>query len=152
MKRKTFSSLSHARQRGSLGKPLGLIFLLAVLFILAATQAHGQELDGKRFTLRGFGTIGATTQDADGLEFRRNVGQAHGVGSGDVALTADSLAGVQMDVRLGARFDVLAQGVTRLRADGDWSPQVTQAFVRYSPDESLVLRVGRVGYDIYLLA
>lgn len=152
MKRKTFASLSHSRQGGSLGKPFALILLLAVLFVLAATQAHGQDLDGKRFTVRGFGTIGATTQDADDLEFRRNVGQAHGVAAGDVAFTADSIAGLQLDAKLGGKFDVLAQGVTRLRADGDWSPQVTQAFIRYSPDESLVLRAGRVGYDIYLLA
>jgi hypothetical protein len=47
---------------------------------------------------------------------------------------------------------VVAQGVTRQRADGDWTPEFTQAFVRYKPDESLVLRAGRIGFDIYLLA
>jgi hypothetical protein len=42
MKKKTFASLSHSTHQGSLGKPLALIFLLCVLFVLAATQAHGQ--------------------------------------------------------------------------------------------------------------
>ena len=152
MKRKTFASLSHARQRGSLGKPLGLIFLLGVLFVLAATQAHGQGLNGQRFTVRGFGTLAATTQDAEGLEFRRNVGQANGVAAGDVELGTDSLAGLQFDAKLGSRLDALVQGVTRQGADGKWTPEVTQAFVRYTPDESLVMRFGRFGYDIYLLA
>ncbi|HEU4781037.1 MAG TPA: hypothetical protein VFS58_14235, partial [Steroidobacteraceae bacterium] len=41
---------------------------------------------------------------------------------------------------------------TRQGADGDWNPEMSQGFVRYSPDDSLVLRAGRVGYDIYLLA
>jgi len=45
MKKKTFASLSHSTHQGSLGKPLALIFLLCVLFVLAATQAHGQ-VDG----------------------------------------------------------------------------------------------------------
>ena len=152
MKRKTFASLSHSRHEGWLGKPLGLIFLLGVLFVLAATQAHAQDLEGRQFTLRGFGTLGATTQDTDGLEFRRNVGQSSGVAAGDVEFATDSLVGVQFDAKLGNHFDALAQGVTRLRADGDWVPEITQAFVRYSPDESLVLRAGRIGYDIYLLA
>ncbi|MEO8061203.1 MAG: porin [Pseudomonadota bacterium] len=146
-------SLSQSRRAGSLGRGLALTFLLGALFVLAVTQtARGQDLDGRQFSVRGFGTLAATTQDADGLEFRRNVGQSKGVAAGDVEFATDSLAGVQFDAKLGSHFDVLVQGVTRARADGDWAPELTQAFVRYSPDESLVLRVGRFGYEIYLLA
>jgi hypothetical protein len=152
MKRKTFASLSHSRHRGSRGKLLALIFLLGVVYVLAATQAHGQDLEGRRFALRGFGTLAATTQDAEGIEFRRNVGQSRGVAAGEVAFATDSLAGIQFDARLSSRFDVLVQAVSRQRADGDWAPEVTQGFVRYTPDESLALRIGRFGYDIYLLA
>ena len=135
-----------------MAKPIGLVFLLAVLFVLAATQAHAQELNGKRFTVRGFGTLAATTQDAEGLEFRRNVGQADGVAAGEVEWATDSLAGLQFDARLGSHVDVLVQGVTRQGADSEWTPEVTQGFVRYTPDESLAMRLGRFGYDIYLLA
>ena len=146
-------SLPQSRRSGSLGKGLALVFLLGALFVLAVTQAaHAQDLDGRQFTVRGFGTLAATTQDADGFEFRRNVGQSRGVAAGDVEFATDSLAGVQFDARLGSRFDVLVQGVTREDAYGDWTPELTQAFVRYSPDESLGLRVGRFGYEIYLLA
>jgi hypothetical protein len=125
---------------------------MGVLFVLAATQAYSQELESKRFAVRGFGTLAATTQNADGLEFRRNVGQANGVAGGDVEWGTDSLAGLQFDGRLGSQVDALVQVVTRQGADGDWSPEVTQGFVRYAPDESLVMRIGRFGYDIYLLA
>jgi len=153
MRRKTFASLSQSRRRGSLGKGLALIFLLGALFVLAATQtARAQDLEGHRFTLRGFGTLAATTQDARGFEFRRNVGQSKGVGSGDVELFTDSIAGLKLDLRLGPQLYFMSQAVTRLNAQGEWSPRVTQAFLRYSRDESLVLRVGRFGYDIYLLA
>jgi hypothetical protein len=49
-------------------------------------------------------------------------------------------------------LDVVLQGVSRMRADGDWTVRISQGFVRWSPDESWVLRAGRIGYDIYLLA
>jgi len=102
--------------------------------------------------LRGFGTIGVTTHDADGIEFRRTNGQADGVKADDLDFGVDSIAGVQINARLHSKLDVVVQGVTRQRADGSWKPRLSQGFLRYTPDESLVLRAGRVGYDIYLLA
>jgi hypothetical protein len=123
---------------------LGLVF--------GADGVRAQEMDVDRFTLRGFGTLGATTHDAQGVAFRRNVGQGRGVEQDDLDLRTDSLAGVQVDFRLGSKFDVMLQGVSRLAADGDWGVRMAQGFIRYSPDESLVMRLGRVGYDIYLLA
>jgi hypothetical protein len=153
MKRRTFVSLPDSRRGGSLGKGLALVFLLGALFVLAVTQAaHAQDLDGRRFSVRGFGTLAAATQNTEGLIYRRNVGQSSGVAKGEVAFATDSLAGVQFDAKLGSHFDVLVQGLTREGADGDWGAELTQGFVRYSPDESLAVRVGRFGYDIYLLA
>jgi hypothetical protein len=120
--------------------------------LLVGGPALAQDLHSDRFTFRGFGTLGATTHDADGIEFRRTNGQARGTEAGEIDLAVDSLAGAQADVRLGANFDVVVQAVTRQRADGGWNPRLSQGFLRYSPDDSLVLRAGRVGYDIYLLA
>jgi hypothetical protein len=120
--------------------------------IFGAACVHAQVMDADRFTLRGFGTLGATTHDAEGVEFRRNVGQGLGVTEDDVDFRVDSLAGVQFDFKLGSTVDVMLQGVSRLAADGEWGARMSQGFIRYSPDESLVMRVGRVGYDIYLLA
>jgi hypothetical protein len=130
--------------------PATAVFALGLM--LGAAGATAQDLDEDRVTLRGFGTLGATTHDADDVEFRRTTGQAHGVEAGDVDLAVDSIAGIQLDKKLGSKFDLLVQGVSRMRADGSWSPRLAQAFLRYSPDDSLVLRAGRVGYDIYLLA
>jgi len=120
--------------------------------VLAVAPVARAQVDESRFEFRGFGTLALTTHDADGIEFRRNVNQGRGLESGHVGLESDSLAGLQVDLSLAPRFDVMLQGVSRMTADGDWSPRVTQAFLRYSPDESLVLRAGRFGYEIYLLA
>ncbi len=151
MKRKSFERLSRLRPGHSRGKPAHLLSVVAVLLI-GATVAHAQDFEGDRFTLRGFGTLGATTHDADGIEFRRDTGQVHGATAGDATFETDSLAGVQIDARISSELDVVIQGVTHQRAEGDWTPEMTQGFLRWKPDESLVLRAGRVGYDIYLLA
>jgi hypothetical protein len=119
---------------------------------IGASGARAQDFETDRFTFRGFGTIGFTTHDAEGIEFRRNVGQGYGSEANELDFHADSLAGLQLNSRIAARFDLALQGVTRINAEGNWTPRVTQAFLRYSPDESLVLRAGRFGYEIYLLA
>jgi hypothetical protein len=126
-----------------------------VAALLAAAPfepARADALGDARFAVRGFGTLGVTTHDTDGIEFRRNAGQAHGAKSGELDFETDSILGVQFNARLAPTFDLVLQGVSRERADGDWAPQVTQGFVRWSPDDSFVARIGRVGYDIYLLA
>lgn len=115
------------------------------------TPSYAEDL-GDRFVLRGFGTTAATYVESDGVEYRRHAGQAYGVADGEVDLGTDSIGGLQLNVRLAPTVDMVVQGISRLRADGDWDPHLSQAFVRWSPDESLVLRAGRVGYDIYLLA
>lgn len=132
------------------GTCASIVSTLALAF--STGSALAQDAGQDRFALRGFGTLGVTTHDTEGIEFRRNVSQANGVEAHELSLQTDSLAGLQLKVNLASRLDFTLQGVTRQNAQGSWSPHVTQAFVRYSPDESLVLRAGRFGYDIYLLA
>ena len=122
------------------------------LVVIGSSAAHAQMLDADRFAFRGFGTLGVTTHDGEGIEFRRNVSQASGAEANRLDFETDTLAGLQINARLAPRLDFTLQGVTRLNAEGDWTPRITQAFLRYSADESLVLRAGRFGYDIYLLA
>jgi hypothetical protein len=143
MKRKKFDETAR------LARSTTLVLLLA---LGVSARAPAQDLDTDRFSVRGFGTLAATTHDADGIEFRRSIDQPHGVRAGAVDLAADSLAGLQFNLAVATHFDAVVQGVTRMNSDGSWDPRITQGFVRYSPDEALVFRVGRVGYDIYLLA
>lgn len=126
---------------------------MALLFALGmSAHAQSEDLDTSWLTVRGFGTLAATTHDAEGIEFRRSMNQPDGVREGDIDLAVDSQAGLQFNLKLAPHFDAVVQGVTRMHADGGWAPRVSQGFVRYSPDETLVFRAGRVGYDIYLLA
>jgi hypothetical protein len=147
MTREKPSPLRQGLRRGACA---AIVFTLAQ--ILPVGNALAQDAGADRFTLRGFGTLGATTHDTDGIEFRRNVSQGQGAEADEIDLETDSLAGLQIKAALAPRLDFTLQGVTRLNAEGNWAPRITQAFLRYSPDESLVLRAGRFGYEIYLLA
>jgi hypothetical protein len=135
------------RRRGSIAA-----YISAFVLLIGNPVAQAQDLDSERFRFRGFGTLGATTHGTDGVEYRRNTGQARGTESGEVDFGTDSLAGLQIDVRAGSRFALVLQGVTRQNASGDWSPRLSQGFLRFSPDDSFVVRAGRIGYDAYLLA
>jgi hypothetical protein len=152
MKRKTIGGLPHTRQGFSLGKPLTALLLLIVLFVVGTSTLPAQELEGKRFTLRGFGTLAATTHDAEDIEFRRNTGQGRALEADGVGLFTDSVAGVQANVKASDDLEFVLQGVTRMTVESDFKPSLTQAFLRYSPDDSLAMRAGRIGIDIYLLA
>jgi hypothetical protein len=125
---------------------------IAVVLLLAMPAAYAEELDAKRFTLRGFGTAAATTHNAEDIEFRRNTGQARGAEANSIDAFTDSVAGAQVNFHASRDFDMVLQGVTRMTVEGNWKPRVSQAFVRYSPDDALVIRAGRIGFDIYLLA
>jgi hypothetical protein len=144
---------SEGQSRVRRGLRQGTCALVVHAFLGIGIQTvQAQELGGDRFTFRGFGTLGVVTHDADDIEFRRHVGQGKGVESGELGFQTDSLAGLQLKASLLPQLDFTLQGVTRMGVDGDWSAHVTQAFLRYSPDESLVFRAGRFGYDVYLLA
>lgn len=121
------------------------LFRLCLLGWLAAGSAAHAEDDPARFTLSGFGTFGAAYHASDGLEYRRTIDQSQGARSGRLDLGTDTVLGIQLNARLTERFDAVIQAVSRGQANSSWSPDLTWAFLRYSPDESLEVRVGRVG-------
>jgi hypothetical protein len=129
------------------------VFSTLVLLFIGATAVQAQDVDADRFTFRGFGTLMATSQrGGEDVDYRRYIGQPRGVADGDVELYTDSIAGAQIDFAFSENFSITAQGVTRMNPDGDWDLELSQGYLRWSPDDSLVVRAGRLGYDIYLLA
>jgi hypothetical protein len=148
MTRERPSLTRHSLRRGTFATAFSTL-----AFLLIGTPAvFAQDIGTERVTFRGFGTLGVSTHDTDGIEYRRNTGQGRGVESGELDFETDSLAGLQVNTRLSSKLDVVLQGVMRQDAGGDWSPRLSQGYLRFSPDEALVLRAGRVGFDIYLLA
>jgi hypothetical protein len=120
---------------------------------VSMSMAHAAEPGSPVFTFQGFGTLALDYHDEDAdFEYRRNTSQARGVQANQLDLATDSRAGIQANLSIRDDVQVVAQAVTRQGATGDWSPRVERAFVRFNPGADTFLRLGRIGYDSYLLA
>jgi hypothetical protein len=125
---------------------------VALLLALAGATGHAGELSGSRITVGAFGTLGAVYQNAHGLAYRRSVSQGHGARAGQVDLGTDSLLGLQVTGNITASLDAQAQTIVRRNAEGVWRPELARAFVRYRPSQAVMVRAGRIGLGVYLLA
>lgn len=138
--------LSISPRRGCLGAALALA--------LMASAAWGQVADPVTkdwtFSYSGFGTLGAVHHGDTNVEFRRDLGQADGVKANRAGLSPDSNLGLQLTARYHREFESSMQVVSRKNANGDYGPDVAWAFVKYRPEENLALRLGRLGYEMYM--
>lgn len=129
-----------------IGRRLRRIMTLAIA--VACLPASAEDLQGKRLTFGGFGTIAGVYHDQEGIEYRRAVNQSRGAEAGEVDFATDSLIGAQLNAAWNPRLEVVAQVISRLNADNSWQPRVSRGFLRYVPNEALMLRTGRLGYEL----
>jgi len=97
------------------------------------------------FRLGGFGTVGASYHGTEGLDYRRALDQSYGARGGRLDAGLDSVFGLQLNLTVSESVEFVTQGVTRRNADNTWEPSLNWAFLKFSPDDSWSVRVGRVG-------
>ncbi|MBC3886195.1 porin [Undibacterium griseum] len=127
--------------------PRFFIFAFCTLISLTALAD-----DSSNFSITGFGTIGVvhnTTSDADIIrDLSQNTGTGH-TRQNDINM--DSNLGLQADAHLNDVVDAAVQVVSRY-GPNEYKPEVTWAYAKYSPNDTVQLRLGRLGFDVYLLA
>ena len=64
----------------------------------------------------------------------------------------DSVLGLQANVQASATVEAVAQVVSRYHAEGNFSPELTWAFLKYEPNAYLSLRAGRFGTEFFMRA
>ncbi|MEO8674640.1 MAG: hypothetical protein ABI569_03625 [Casimicrobiaceae bacterium] len=102
-------------------------------------------------SVSGFGTAGLTHNSTGGAEFIRDISQPRGIANGWSA-KVDSVFGLQLNARFSADVDGVVQVVSHYNYQGNYDPDVTWAFISYSPTPDWKLRVGRLGWDVYMLS
>lgn len=133
-------------------RPLFALCLSALLSCAGPMSARAAEPEAEStVSLRGFGTLGLTHNNTGGAEFRRDIIQPQGVADGWSG-NVDSRIGLQVNVRLTTEIEGVVQAVSNYSHAGNYSPELTWAFVSYAPDPDLKARVGRLGWDAYQLA
>lgn len=110
----------------------------------------GSSFGGSPLEVNAFGTLGAVYQDSPGLAFRRSVGQGHGARAGEVDVGTDSLLGLQVSASTSFGLDAQVQAIVRRNAAGVWRPGLARGFLRYEPNQTVMVRLGRIGLSLYL--
>ncbi|MDO9105737.1 MAG: hypothetical protein Q7U57_12355 [Methylovulum sp.] len=99
-----------------------------------------------------FGTAGLVHNTTGPADFIRDLSQRDGVNGGQWSVTLDTVVGVQASYAVNEQLDIVAQGVSRHHYDNNYTPELTWAFVKYSPRSHIELRGGRLGLDFYMRA
>lgn len=120
-----------------------------ILVLTGMPAAQADELSGRRLVFGGFGTLAADYNFSHGLEYRSNAGEAGDADPHRLQLGTDSVAGLQMNAALNHQLETVLQIVSRDNAEHRWRPRLTRGFVRYVPDEAIMLRAGRIGYEFF---
>ena len=132
-------------------KPLFFVVMLLSLWLSRVALAE-LSFGGETLFLSGFGTLGGPYNLDGQAGFIRDKTQPEGARGDGVDWAIDSRLGLQATWRPSEDFESTLQLVSKYRNDGGYRPQVTWAFLKYAFDPDAQVRVGRLGYDIYLLA
>jgi hypothetical protein len=127
------------------------LFIFSSQLLISAVQAQTDETS-KSFHISGYGTLGAVHSSSNQVDFVRNLLQRDGVGySRSIDFGMDSLLGLQLDLHPADELGASIQAVSR-RGQTDFQPELTWAYARYTPNDTVQMRAGRLGFDVYLLA
>ncbi len=122
--------------------------LIAGLMVTGSASAQTPA-----WQLRGFGTLGYAYADTDKVDIIRDLSQGKGLGySGRASWELDSVLGLQLNYKLSDSLDSAIQLVSKNSAAYSYRPQITWAYLNYSQDDNWRLRLGRLGFDTYMLA
>jgi hypothetical protein len=127
--------------------------LFARLALCAALAGHAAPAlaDGVDWTLKGFGTLAGIGTDTKRLGFRRDFTQDASA-TRDWTWDIDSRLGVQLDLDFRNPFHIAVQWVARNHAGNFFEQNLEWAFLRWRPNDTLDLRLGRIGADAFMLS
>ncbi len=102
--------------------------------------------------LHGFGTLGLAAGDQANVSALRDLSSNQGTTHYGNPLATDSRLGLQLDAGLGHDLSATAQVVGAYRLNQSIGSILQWAFVKYQPEASWSLRLGRIGTDAFLLS
>ncbi|HUO95765.1 MAG TPA: porin [Steroidobacteraceae bacterium] len=127
----------------------GIVLLLAA----CAPAAHADDGDPQRFSLSGFGTLGAVHSSEHQADFTGLIAQPNGAGaSHDWDWAPDSKLGLQLDMRLGERVSAVVQLVAQHQSDNDYAPRLEWANLRFQLTNDLSARIGRIALPLFMVS
>lgn len=127
-----------------------LVAFAIILGLLPATAVQAQLAEGMR--LSGYGTLGYVQDNRNDIVAIRDVSQRPDSDMSRGSWQRDSRIGIQGEYRVSPKFDLVGQAVFRDQFKGDAAHAVELAYVGMKPTPLMDVRVGRVGYDAFLMS
>jgi len=107
-------------------------------------------LAGMDFNLSGFGTVGYAISDNASYEY--TLGQRPNGADDTGSFEPDSRLGVQLDADVDDKTSVTVQLLSSQNYAGEFTPEVEWAFLKSPLNDSIVLRVGRIGVPFFMVS
>jgi hypothetical protein len=119
---------------------------------LHAAAAHAQDSGTPRFTLSGYGTVGAIHSDENRADYLVDVFKPNGPGrSRSWTADADSRLGLQGSALLTSELSAVVQVLAQQRYDNSYRPTVEWANLKYEVTPDFSVRFGRVVLPIFMV-
>lgn len=130
---------------------IGAMLALSLLPFGACCAVEASEADERSVSVDAFGTLGAVHSDYRQADFVvANPFMPRGVGhSRRWASDQDTKLGLQLSADAG-RFSAVVQGITKLRYDNTFKPELEWANVKFAITPDLSVRAGRVVLPTFL--
>ncbi|NHQ85604.1 hypothetical protein HA050_05660 [Iodobacter sp. HSC-16F04] len=126
---------------------------LMLLMLLPGLGRAEEYAEQDLFSLSGFATLGAVYNSTDQADFLRDLSQREGAGyTRQLDFGVDSLIGLQLDAKINSEISASAQLLSHRRYDNSYTPELNWGFVKYTPNDSVQARAGRLGFDVYMQA
>lgn len=130
-------------------KNYSIFFLLSLLSFIADIAIAEDGLSS--WSIKGFGTLAATGTDTDKIGFYRDKSQTQDVTS-SWGLTTDSQFGLQIDWKPNNSLQATLQWIARDHAGNFAEQNLDWAFLRWSLQDDLDIRLGRLGIGVFSLS
>jgi hypothetical protein len=124
--------------------------LLFFSLMCCAINTVRADVDWSAWSVKGFGTLAATGSDDEHIGFYRDKSQVQNA-TGKWALSTDSRLGLQVDWRSDA-LQATVQWVARDHEGNFFEQNLDWAFLGWHVNNNLDIRVGRLGFDVFLLS
>ncbi len=101
--------------------------------------------------VNGYGTLGFSMDSDDDSAFMRDLSQRAGRPD-ESSWKLDSRLGLQASYRFAADLEAVGQLVVRDQESNDWDQSLEWLYGAWRPGAGMEMRVGRVGYDAFLMS
>lgn len=137
--------------KGLASDGMRFLLLLTLSFLWFVDGAFAEE-EGK-FHFLTYGTLGFSHDDSSRIAAVRDISQRpKEFNLTDNSWLMDSRIGLQASYQFNSFVDVMAQGVWREQYDTSFNRYLDWAYINMHPTPAFDVRLGRVGYDVFLMS